>query len=82
MSRIPAGRKTVTLPDFLTGSEIAKASKLYKECQYRRVPFAPECERQIILPVINRINAELGQENDPRFLAYAVEYVLSTVGER
>lgn len=72
----------VSLPDFLTGSEIAQASRLWRVCQRSKEPFAPRCEREIIRPVIARINESLGQENDPRFLAYAVEYVLGKIADR
>lgn len=58
----------VTLKDFLTDREIRLAQEL-KEA--RKI-----CE-QIIKPSINRINKSLGQKNDPMYLAYMIEYIIS-----
>lgn len=63
--------KTVAISDFLTPNEIEEARKLY-----RSVPsgaFAKQCAEKIIAPNIGRINSSLGQANDPKYLAYAVE---------
>jgi len=65
--------KQVGIVDFLTEEEIARAGELGK---------AVDIEREIIRPNIDRINAALGQENDPMYLAYAVEYVLSKINSR
>lgn len=67
--------KTVRITDFLTKEEIARAVALYQKC----LPgtFAHHCEQQIIQPNITRINSSLGQENHPRYLAYAVEAAIS-----
>lgn len=65
--------KTATIADFLTHEEIKKATKLYQEVGGTPT-FAKTCRDEIILPVITRINKQLGQENDPLYLAYAVEY--------
>lgn len=58
----------VTIDQFLTEKEIKKAMKLRT---------AKLIADQIITPNLERINAALGQENDPMFLGYAVEYVIS-----
>lgn len=60
--------KKVTLPDFLTDRELRLALKLGN---------ARDICEQIIKPSIARINRDLGQKNDPMYLAYAVEYALS-----
>ena len=60
--------KQVTIKDFLTDDEIRFALKLHTAYDI--------CE-QVIKPSIRRINRDLGQENDPMYLAYAVEYALS-----
>lgn len=60
--------KKVSITDFLTPREIARARQL-KDA--RRI-----CD-EIIRPSIHRINKDLGQENDPMYLAYVVEYVIS-----
>lgn len=59
--------KQATLKDFLTDSEIRRAMELK---QARAI-----CE-EIIKPALARINRALGQENDPIYIAYAVEYAL------
>jgi hypothetical protein len=68
--------KMVAVADFLTPEEIERAIKLYRAVD-RPQYFAGRCRDEIIAPVIDRINEDLGQENDPSYLAYAVEYALS-----
>jgi hypothetical protein len=58
----------ITITDFLTNEEIKKAVHLKTATLIRD---------NIIEPNIDRINKSLGQENDPMYLAYAVEYVLT-----
>jgi hypothetical protein len=67
--------KTMTLPDFLTNEEIDKALRLYRSAAPGT--FAQRCCDEIIKPVMPRINKALGQENDAKYLAYAVEHVFS-----
>jgi hypothetical protein len=71
--------RTITLGDFLTSQEIKEAEKLYRTAPAGM--FAKQCDEQIIAPVIERINRQLGQENSTRYLAYAVEFVLSKEGK-
>ena len=77
--------KTVTLPEFLTDAEIRIATNLWKNRNTALAAISGKsyaqaiCER-IIRPNIDRINKALGQENDPMFLSYAVEYVMSQGG--
>lgn len=68
--------KRISLHDFLTDVEIRKAMDLY---QQDRDNFHRRCLEEIIKPNMDRINAALGQENDPGFLAYAVEYVMTQI---
>jgi len=66
--------KTMTLTQFLTEEQIAEAIHLYKT----RGCFAvSHIMARVIEPNMAAINAKLGQENDPRDLAYAVEYMLT-----
>jgi len=58
----------VTIDQFLNQEQINKAIELKK---------AKEICKVIIEPNIEAINASLQQENDPMYLAYAVEYVVS-----
>lgn len=69
--------KRITIADFLTDAEIKKAALMYEGGTFDSGrTFADRCAAEIIEPVIGRINAKLGQENDPRFLAYCVEYAM------
>ena len=67
-------KKTMTLPQFLTDTQIAKAAKLYKA---HGMDAVAKIQAQVIEPNMTAINEKLGQENDARYLAYAVAYVLS-----
>jgi hypothetical protein len=60
--------RTITLGDFLTDDEIAKAVRLGDHAKILD---------QIVAPNMERINAALGQENDARYLAYAIEYAVT-----
>ena len=59
--------KSITLADFLTDAELALAAGLGDRKAVRD---------QIIIPNMSRINTALGQENDPNYLSYAVEYIM------
>jgi hypothetical protein len=67
--------KQITIADFLTDAEIEQAVTLYKAAAPGT--FNKLITEQIITPNMTRINKALGQENDPRYLAYAVEFVLT-----
>ncbi len=60
--------KFVTLDKFLTPSQIRTARQLGK---------AEWIRKQIIEPHIDEINKKLGQDNDPAYLSYLVEFVVS-----
>jgi hypothetical protein len=71
--------KSMSLPDFLTPAQIDSAQALYKK--YKNTGrFAAECAKQIMEPNMKEINRKLGQENDPRYLAYACEFVFGQMG--
>jgi hypothetical protein len=65
--------KSITIGDILTEPEIAKAQKIFKEDPAN---FHRRCVEELIKPNMARINKALAQENDPSYLAYAVEFVL------
>lgn len=67
--------KLIRVTDFLTEAELARATVLYGELKDTG-RFARTLAAEIIEPNMARINQALGQENDARYLAYAVEYVL------
>lgn len=66
--------KMMTLPQFLTEAQIAQAVKLYEA---HGMDAVTKIQAQVIAPNMAAINEKLGQENDARYLAYAVVYVLS-----
>jgi len=70
--------KSIALPKFLTEAQIARASKLYET--HGMWDSVAKIETEVIAPNLAAINRKLGQENDPRYLAYAVVYVLSQLG--
>jgi hypothetical protein len=68
--------KHVSIADFLTPAEIEQAAALYQKLAGGG-RFAATVDAEIIAPNMARINAALGQENDSRYLAYAVEYTFN-----
>ncbi len=72
--------KKVSISDFLNPKEIEDAIKLYKAAPPGT--FAKECAEKIISPNLTRINSSLGQENDPKYLAYAVECAIMFGGRQ
>jgi hypothetical protein len=73
-----SNRKKVSVSDFLTVDETITAMKLYQKA--REGTFAKKCAKEIITPILPRINEKLGQENDPLFLAYTVEHIFICTG--
>ena len=76
---------TVTLPQFLTEAQIAEAFRLYKICVSEAIDFSDavaKIQAEVIEPNMAAINAKLGQENDARYLAYAVVHACSQAEER
>lgn len=61
--------------DIFTPAEIDLARDLYAKAPAGT--FAARCAAEIVAPALPRINARLGQENDARYLAYALELALS-----
>lgn len=64
----------MTLPQFLTKAQIAEAVHLYEAHGDRAVD---QIRVRVIEPNMDAINAKLSQENDPRYLAYAVVHVFT-----
>lgn len=63
--------RAMSLTDFLTAEELDEAVKLGSR---------KEVLDKIIQPNMERINKQLGQDNDARYLSYAVEYVMMRAG--
>jgi hypothetical protein len=60
------------LLDFLNVEEFHLADRMWKESKH---DYANRIAKQIIEPNIARMNAALGLENSPKYLAYVVEYI-------
>ena len=69
---------TTTIAEFLTIEEITRAVALYETAPIGE--FAKMCDKQIITPVLPRIEAKLKQRMHPRYVAYMVEYALMRSG--
>jgi hypothetical protein len=69
----------MTIDQFLTKDEVEQARKLFNAAGGHGATSV--IESQIIKPNIARINKALGQENDSRYLAYCVEYVMSQLAK-
>lgn len=68
-------RRQITLGQFLTDDEIHQCIELYGKLKGTG-QVATTIDEKVVRPNIQRINQALGQENDPRYLAYVVEYVM------
>ena len=66
--------KTIPIGSILTNDEMKEALELYDKSETHQ--FAERCAAEIIRPVIDRINKNSGQENDPKYLAYCIEYAI------
>ena len=65
----------VAITEILTQDEIEKCIKKYAEIG-KSGKFAAWVDENIITPNLERINRVVRQENDSRYLAYFVEYVM------
>jgi hypothetical protein len=71
--------KEVTLPDFLTQQQIDHALQLYSANQGKERHRV--IRDSVIAPAMEEINRKLGQENDPDYLTYMVEYVFGAASK-
>jgi hypothetical protein len=68
----------VDVHDFLTHPEVRKARRIFDAQGIEAASKAhARCRDEIIIPALARINKTLGQENDPDYLAYLVEYLVA-----
>lgn len=66
--------KTVAIGELFTAEELDRAKALYVAADPGT--FARRCAEEIVAPILARINEKTGQENDARYLAYAIEYAM------
>ena len=71
--------ETLSLNKMLTNNEIAQARNIVLEASSAGESGAARITAEIIEPNIERINRATGQQNDARYLGYAVAYSISTV---
>ena len=64
----------IDIKTIFTKEEIKRAKALYRKSQKEGFGFAKRCREEIVQPVMARIDAALGQENDPMYMAYVLEY--------
>lgn len=70
---------TVRIGDIFTDAELRAATALYKKRDSLVGGFAARCKAEIVTPeVLARINDKTGQQNDALYLAYMLEYAIST----
>lgn len=73
-----AATKTVTINDILSSSQIVIAWNKWTDMLNYKInhrQFHEFLRTDLIVPNLPAINLKLGQENDPSYLAYVVEYV-------
>lgn len=68
--------KHISIGEFLTEDEIAHVKAVWERAEDTS-QFVAIVQREVIEPNMARINATLGQENDARYLAYAVAAVFA-----
>jgi hypothetical protein len=68
------------ITDLFTIDEINRATDLFFECKKAREDFTARCTRDIVEPVISRINKYTGYDNNPEYLAYCLEIYIKSVG--
>ena len=73
--------RSITLPDFLTSAQIRECVKIAKIARREHKSIATAVADAVIRPNMQAINGKLGQQNDPMYLAFAVEYVLTSSGQ-
>lgn len=64
---------SVTIDMILTDAEISRAVHIFKNDTNN---FHRRCMEELVKPNMERINKSLGQENDPSYLAYMIEYAM------
>ena len=74
--------KQTTINEFLTEREIAHCARLFNISRDKPHTLAKSICEEVIKPSLNRINRTLGQQNDPMYLAYAVEYALTMASKQ
>jgi hypothetical protein len=72
--------KTIAITQFLTEAQIRLARRLYVKSKGQGDAVA-QIHAQVIEPNLAAINEKIGQENDARYLAYAVVDVFNQLAD-
>jgi hypothetical protein len=73
------GRIWHKITDLFTTHEINRAMILSLECKKMREDFNSRCVKELVEPVISRVDAYTGFKNNPASLAYRLEMYLKSV---
>jgi hypothetical protein len=73
------GRKSQQITDLLTPEEIDRAMILLLECKKTRKNFNERCAKEVVEPVMSRVKAHAGYNDNPGSLVYRLERYLRSV---
>jgi hypothetical protein len=58
---MPGGdRRVYKLTDLFTDDELNRAMKLYIECKNTKENFRRRCTKEVVEPIVSRVNAHVG----------------------
>jgi hypothetical protein len=79
---MPGGRRLYKLTELFTNDELNKATKLFIECKNTQEDFQQRCAKEVVQPIIARLNEDYGYSADASSLVYRLEiYVRALRGE-
>jgi hypothetical protein len=70
-----SNQRTIQITDVFTDEQIEAAVELYESCSPGT--FNAAVVEKIVQPALSRINQVTGQENDPKYWGYALEYAIT-----
>jgi hypothetical protein len=77
---MPGGdRRVYKLTDLFTTDELNRTMKLFLECRNTREDFKQRCTKEVVEPIISRVNADAGYNASPASLVYRLEMYLRAV---
>jgi hypothetical protein len=77
---MPGGdRRVYKLTDLLTKDELNEAMKLFIECRNAKEKFRQRCAKEVVEPIISRVNALAGYDASTASLVYRLEMYLRAV---
>ena len=77
------GRKWYKLTELFTTDEIHRAMILFLECKRMKEDFNYRCAKELVEPVIARVNEHTEDDNSPEALVCRLEmYIKSIRGEK